>query len=85
MRVYVGSGTAEPEHGQRAAGRARVPGPASPSSGAPALPVIVLIVVVVLLTVGVAYMVITGDDTSNPVDDQPGASAPSAQPSFDQA
>ena len=36
-----------------------------------------LIVVVVLLTLGVAYMVITGDGTSDPVDDQPGASTPS--------
>jgi hypothetical protein len=35
----------------------------------------VLIVVVVLLTLGVAYMVITGDGTSHPVEEQPGASA----------
>jgi hypothetical protein len=48
------------------------------------VPVIVLIVVVVLLTLGVAYMVITGDGTSEPVD-EPGASGPGALPSLDQA
>jgi hypothetical protein len=58
---------------------------ASASSDAPALPVIVLIAVVVLLTLGVAYMVITGDGTSDPVDDQPGASTPSVGLSFDEA
>jgi hypothetical protein len=44
-----------------------------------------LIVVVVLLTLGVAYMVITGDGTSDPVDDQPGASTPSSVLSVDEA
>jgi hypothetical protein len=47
--------------------------------------VIVLIVVVVLLTLGVAYMVITGDGTSKPVDEQPGASTPSVPASMHQA
>jgi hypothetical protein len=46
--------------------------------------VIVLIVVVVLLTLGVAYMVITGDGTSAPVDNQPGAT-PSSVLSVDEA
>ena len=50
--------------------------PRRPPRAAPAAPVIVLIVVVVLLTLGVAYMVITGDGTSEPVDEQPGASTP---------
>jgi hypothetical protein len=69
---------------QRAEGP-KLKGPAAPSDGAPALPVIVLIVVVVLLTLGVAYMVITGDGTSDPVDDQPGASTPSSVLSVDEA
>jgi hypothetical protein len=58
---------------------------ASPAGGAHAAPVIVLIVVVVLLTLGVAYMVITGDGTSNPVDEQPGARTPSVTASMHQA
>jgi hypothetical protein len=45
----------------------------------------VLIVVVVLLTLGVAYMVITGDGTSEPVDEEPGAGSAGALPSLDQA
>jgi serine/threonine protein kinase len=77
------TGESEPDH--QAAARPRVKGPVPASDGAPALPVIVLIVVVVLLTLGVAYMVITGDGTSDPVDDQPGASTPSSVLSLDQA
>lgn len=37
------------------------------ATGPPALPVIVLIAIVVALTVGVAYMIVTGDDPADPV------------------
>jgi Protein kinase domain len=37
------------------------------STGPPALPVIVLIAIVVALTLGVAYMIVTGDDPAEPV------------------
>ncbi len=37
------------------------------SAGPPALPVIVLIAIVVALTLGVAYMIVTGDDPADPV------------------
>jgi hypothetical protein len=40
---------------------------------------------VVLLTLAVAYMVITGDAASDPVDNQPGASTPSVPVSLNQA
>lgn len=85
MRPPARSGSAEPEPGQRTAERPRITAATSASAGAPAVPVIVLIVVVVLLTLGVAYMVITGDGTSDPVEEQPGASRPSVPLSFDQA
>lgn len=85
MRPPARSGSAEPEPGQRTAERPRITAATSASAGAPAVPVIVLIVVVVLLTLGVAYMVITGDGTSDPVEQQPGASTPSVPLSFDQA
>jgi serine/threonine protein kinase len=62
----------------------RLRAPAPTAGTPPALPVIVLIVVVVLLTLGVAYMVITGDDTNDPVNDQPGA-ASTIEASFDEA
>jgi hypothetical protein len=81
MRRPAWSGTGEPGPGQRVAEPPAAKAPAA-SGGAPAVPVIVLIVVVVLLTLGVAYMVITGDGTSHPVDEQPGASA---QQSLDQS
>jgi len=47
--------------------------PAPAAAGPPALPVLVLIVVVILLTLGVAYMVITGDGGTDPGPQQPGA------------
>jgi hypothetical protein len=84
LRRDAAPGTGEDEPHHRAEGP-KVKGPATPSEGAPAVPVIVLIVVVVLLTLGVAYMVITGDGTSEPVDDQPGASTPSSVLSVDEA
>jgi serine/threonine protein kinase len=84
LRRDASPGPAEQVPDQRAEGP-KLKGPAAPSDGAPALPVIVLIVVVVLLTLGVAYMVITGDGTSDPVDDQPGASTPSSVLSVDEA
>jgi hypothetical protein len=84
MRRQASSGPTEAEPGQRAAAPLADKGPAPAPAGAPAVPVIVLIVVVVLLTLGVAYMVITGDGTSEPVD-EPGASGPGALPSLDQA
>ena len=64
--------------------RAAAPAREAPSAGPPALPVIVLIVVVILLTLGVAYMVITGDGGTDPVTEQPGARA-TLDASFDQA
>jgi serine/threonine-protein kinase PknK len=84
MRRYAASGAGKPNPDHRAAAR-RVGDPAPAPGGAPAAPVIVLIVVVVLLTLGVAYMVITGDGTSRPVEEQPGASSPSAPASMHQA
>jgi serine/threonine protein kinase len=80
MRQSARSGTDDRRPGDRAEEPARFAPPAPTPNGAPALPVIVLIVVVVLLTLGVAYMVITGDGTANVVE-EPGASAPSAQQS----
>jgi serine/threonine protein kinase len=84
MRRYAASGAAKPIPDHRAAAP-RVRDPAPALGGAPAAPVIVLIVVVVLLTLGVAYMVITGDGTPEPVDEQPGASTPSVPASVHQA
>ena len=84
MRRYAASGAAKPIPDHRAAAP-RVRDPAPAPGGAPAAPVIVLIVVVVLLTIGVAYMVITGDGTPKPVDEQPGASTPSVPASVHQA
>jgi hypothetical protein len=84
MRRQESSGPTEPEPGKRAVPAADEE-PAPAPDGAPAVPVIVLIVVVVLLTLGVAYMVITGDGTSEPVDEQPGASGAGALPLLDQA
>jgi len=84
MRRYATSGAVKPEPEHRAAAP-RVTDPAPAPGGALAAPVIVLIVVVVLLTLGVAYMVITGDGTSKPVDEQPGASTPSVPASMHQA
>jgi serine/threonine protein kinase len=84
MRRYAASGADKPNPDQRpAAATVREPAPAP--GGPPAAPVIVLIVVVVLLTLGVAYMVITGDGTSKPVEEQPGASTPSVPLSMHQA
>jgi serine/threonine protein kinase len=83
LRRDASPGTGEQEPDDRAGGP-KVTGPAAASDGALALPVIVLIVVVVLLTLGVAYMVITGDGTSAPVDNQPGAT-PSSVLSVDEA
>ena len=84
MRREAASGVAQPNPEQRAA-TPRDKDPAPAAGGAPAAPVIVLIVVVVLLTLGVAYMVITGDGTSRPVDEQPGASTPSVPASMHEA
>jgi hypothetical protein len=81
----AGSVSAHPGQSRPAAGPARRRDPAPASDGAPAVPVIVLIAVVVLLTLGVAYMVITGDGTSDPVENQPGASTPGVRSSFDEA
>ncbi len=81
----AGPGSAHSGPSRPAAGRARLRDPAPASDGAPAVPVIVLIAVVVLLTLGVAYMVITGDGTSDPVENQPGASTPGVRSSFDEA
>jgi hypothetical protein len=82
MRRDAASGVAQPNSEDRtSAPRVRDPAPV----GAPAAPVIVLIVVVVLLTLGVAYMVITGDGTARPVDEQPGASTPSVPASMHEA
>jgi len=75
MHGSARSTTGEQGPRQPAAEPPAVKAPAPASGGAPAVPVIVLIVVVVLLTLGVAYMVITGDGTSHPVEEQPGASA----------
>ncbi len=75
MRRHAGSDAGEPAPAPRVTAQ-RVKDPAPASGGAPAAPVIVLIVLVVVLTLGVAYMVITGDGTSEPVE-EPGASAPS--------
>jgi predicted metalloprotease len=84
MRRYAAAGAGRPDPGDQAA--APPVRDASPATGgALAAPVIVLIVVVVLLTLGVAYMVITGDGTSKPVDEQPGASTPSVPASMHQA
>jgi hypothetical protein len=84
MRRDAASGVRKPSPEHRAAAP-RVKDPAPAPGGAPAAPVIVLIVVVVLLTLGVAYMVITGDGTPRPVDQQPGASTPSVPASVHQA
>jgi len=85
VRRYAASGAGRPAPDDRAAA-APVKDASSPASGgALAAPVIVLIVVVVLLTLGVAYMVITGDGTSKPVDEQPGASTPRVPTSVHQA
>jgi serine/threonine protein kinase len=84
MRRDASSGAGKPNLEHRAAAP-RVTDPAPAGGGALAAPVIVLIVVVVLLTLGVAYMVITGDGTSEPIDGQPGASTPSVPVSMHQA
>jgi serine/threonine protein kinase len=83
MRRYAASGAGRPDPDDREA-TPRVADASPPAGGALAAPVIVLIVVVVLLTLGVAYMVITGDGTSKPVDEQPGASTPSVPTSMHQ-
>ncbi|HEY6415146.1 MAG TPA: hypothetical protein VIX41_02870 [Acidimicrobiales bacterium] len=84
MRRYAASGAGGPDPEDRAAAP-RVKDASPATGGALAAPVIVLIVVVVLLTLGVAYMVITGDGTSKPVDEQPGAGTPSVPASLHQA
>jgi predicted metalloprotease len=84
MRRYAPPGAGRPDPEDRAAAP-RVKDGSPATGGALAAPVIVLIVVVVLLTLGVAYMVITGDSTSKPVDEQPGASTPSVPASLHQA
>jgi serine/threonine protein kinase len=84
MRRDAASGIARPNSEDRTSAP-RVKDLAPASGAAPAAPVIVLIVVVVLLTLGVAYMVITGDGTSRPVDEQPGASTPSVPASMHEA
>ena len=83
MRRDAASGAAQPNPEDRTSAP-RVKDPAA-AGAAPAAPVIVLIVVVVLLTLGVAYMVITGDGTPRPVDEQPGASTPSVPASVHEA
>jgi serine/threonine protein kinase len=83
MRRYAATATGQADPDTHAAPSVRAP--VTAAGGAPAAPVIVLIVVVVLLTLGVAYMVITGDGTTDPVDEQPGASTPSAPVSMNQA
>jgi hypothetical protein len=85
MRRYAASGTGRPDPDGRAAGPPVKDASPPATGGVLAAPVIVLIVVVVLLTLGVAYMVITGDGTSEPVDEQPGASTPSVPASMHQA
>jgi hypothetical protein len=84
MRREAVSGPGQPNPARRAAAP-RLTDSAPARGGALAAPVIVLIVVVVLLTLGVAYMVITGDGTPRPVDEQPGASTPSVPVSVHQA
>jgi serine/threonine protein kinase len=84
MRRDMASGAGTPDSEDRATAP-RVEDASPATGGALAAPVIVLIVVVVLLTLGVAYMVITGDGTSEPVDEQPGASTPSVPASMHQA
>lgn len=44
------------------------------SAGPPALPVIILVAVVAILLLGVAWLVITGDDAEAPASDRPPAS-----------
>jgi hypothetical protein len=85
MRRYAASGAGRPDTDGRAAAPPVKDTSSPATAGALAAPVIVLIVVVVLLTLGVAYMVITGDGTSKPVDEQPGASTPSVPASMHQA
>jgi serine/threonine protein kinase len=85
MRRYAASGAGRPDTDGRAAAPPVTASSSPATGGAVAAPVIVLIVVVVLLTLGVAYMVITGDGTSKPVDEQPGASTPSVPASMHQA
>lgn len=84
MARSAGSTPGEPGPDRPVAGP-RLKDPPPSSDGTLALPVIVLIAVVVLLTIGVAYLVITGDGSSDPGQDQPGTSPPSAQSSFDEA
>jgi hypothetical protein len=83
MRRYAATATGQADPDTQTAPSVRAP--VTAAGAAPAAPVIVLIVVVVLLTLGVAYMVITGDGTTDPVDEQPGASTPSAPVSMNQA
>lgn len=80
----VGSDRHAPASTSTTAARAGAPAREAPSAGPPALPVMVLIVVVILLTLGVAYMVITGDGGTDPITEQPGAHA-TFDASFDQA
>jgi eukaryotic-like serine/threonine-protein kinase len=84
MRRYTATGAGRPDPEDRAPASG-VKDALPATGGALAAPVIVLIVVVVLLTLGVAYMVVTGDGTSKPVDEQPGASTPSVPASMHQA
>jgi hypothetical protein len=84
MRRYTATGAGRPDPEDRTP-TSGVKDESPATGGALAAPVIVLIVVVVLLTLGVAYMVITGDGTSKPVDEQPGASTPSVPASMHQA
>ncbi len=52
----------------------REPSPAgAASAGPPAMPVIVLVAVVAILLLGVAWLVITGDDAEAPASDRPAA------------
>jgi serine/threonine protein kinase len=85
MRRYAAPGADRPDPHDRVTASPVKDASSPATGGALAAPVIVLIVVVVLLTLGVAYMVITGDGTSKPVDEQPGASTPSVPASVHQA
>jgi hypothetical protein len=77
----LGAGPREPAvRGERPAPRQVAPDPdrkpstsSAAMSGPPALPVLVLIGVVVVLVLGVAWLVITGDDAEAPASDRPPA------------
>jgi serine/threonine protein kinase len=57
------------------AGSGPAGGPRPASAGPPALPLIILIGVVLVLALGVAWLVLAGDDSGPPASDRPGASA----------